>query len=537
MKKILLTFAILWISAAWAGETLSPDSLGIPSHVELVTGTKQDAQFLGVKDDTVSLGGTIQGKFTVIRIPKNRFKSIVDNNGNDLLNTNESLPAEVPAQDSSVQDSAVQDSAVQDSANAEQQDSSASQFEFTAPTPTFLDSVEGKHIFVSFERRNSESTLAEQLENLIMRLLKESGTPVSLIVRQDFDMCADFACIKDSLMAHGAASTYVGRITSARTPDSVAVQMTHYVLDDTTKVIAHTAQINLSAMKALSDALSKDKLHRFILLLQGEQVPVEKDSDNSYVRIETNPEGANIATKGSEDICKSPCTFAINDTGKTEIYAYWNVDRQLWGAKTLIKPIPGDTAKLSLKLKRVKPELLIRSKPEGAYIFAGSAPLTKSTKPIGQTPSKHPIYEPGLSTIQLRKAGFKDTMITVFTSPTELTDVDVNLTPITNKQEQVAQQEWLHERKKNFVGKTMMGTSIAPILLGTLFIYLANLDYDDADKIKQGLDRPVAGGENYQAKVSKNKDYVDKGDKKMIVGGSLLGAGFVLLGVGFVLTF
>ena len=143
MKKILLTFAILWISAAWAGETLSPDSLGIPSHVELVTGTKQDAQFLGVKDDTVSLGGTIQGKFTVIRIPKNRFKSIVDNNGNDLLNANESLPAEVPVQDSSVQDSAVQDSAVQDSANAEQQDSSASQFEFTAPTPTFLDSVEG----------------------------------------------------------------------------------------------------------------------------------------------------------------------------------------------------------------------------------------------------------------------------------------------------------------------------------------------------------------------------------------------------------
>ena len=83
------------------------------------------------------------------------------------------------------------------------------------------------------------------------------------------------------------------------------MQMTHYLLDDSTNAIAHTAQINLSAIKALSDALSKDKLHRFVLLLQGEQVPVETRSDISYVRIETNPEGANIATKESEDICKS----------------------------------------------------------------------------------------------------------------------------------------------------------------------------------------------------------------------------------------
>ena len=532
MKKILLTFAILWISAAWAGEELSSDSLGIPSHVELVTGTKQDAQFLGVKDDTVSLGGNIQGKFTVIRIPKNRFKSIVDNNGNDLLNQPQAAPTEESVQDSIVQDSTTQDTTVQDSTiqDSTQHDSTA--VEHSIETP-----VEGQHIFVSFERRNSESTLAEQLENLIIRLLKESGTPITFVNRQEFNFCNDALCIKDFLKTHGAASAYVGRITSARTPDSVAVQMTHYLLDDSTKAIAHTAQINLSAIKALSDALSKDKLHRFVLLLQGEQVPVETKSDISYVRIETNPEGANIATKESEDICKSPCTFAINDTGKTEIYAYWNVDRQLWGARTLVKPIPGDTAKLSLKLKRVKPELLIRSKPEGAYIFGGSSPLTKNSKPIGLTPSKHPIYEPGLSTIQLRKEGFRDTMVTVFTSPTELTDVDIKLTPITNKQEQIAQQEWLHERKKNFVGKTLMGSSIAPILLGTLFIYLANLDYEDADKIKQDLDRPVAGGENYQARVSKNKDYVDKGDQKMIIGGSLLGAGFVLLGVGFVLTF
>ena len=521
MKKLVLTLAIFWVSAIWADE-------GIPSLVELVTGTKQSARFLGIQNDTVSLGGTIQGKFTVIRIPKNRFKSIVDEQGNDLLN-GASFP--VAATDSLAADSSVVDSSVVDSTQSDS---------LTEPqVPTILDSVEGKHVFVSFEHRNSESSLAEQLENLIIRMLKESGTPVLFAEREKFSTCTDAACIKDSLKAHHAVSAYIGRITSARTPDSVSVQMSRYTLEDSTNAKTNTAQINLSALHALTDALSKDKLHKFVLRIQGEKVPADISNGNgkSYVRIETNPEGANIVTKNNNDICKSPCTFAIIDSAKTEVFAYWGVDRQLWGAKTLIKPIPGDTAKISLKLKRVKPELMIHSKPEGAYIFGGSAKLTKDSKPLGKAPQKFQVYDPGLSTVQLRMAGFRDTMMTVFASPTEITDVNIELTPITDKQELLDQQEWLRERKKNFIGHTLMGSSIAPILLGALFVYLANQDYDDADKIKLSLDRPAAGGDNYQSKASKNKDYVDSGDKKMIIGGSLLGVGALLLGVGFVLTF
>ena len=530
MKKILLTFALFWVSVIWAEE-------GIPSHVELVTGAKQDAQFLGIKDDTVSLGGTIQGQFTVIRIHKGRFKSIVDEQGNDLLNqpqapaeasTQEASAQEVSTQESSVQDTLAQDSTLQDSTQSD----SAVVEEHSIETP-----VEGLHIFVSFERRNSESAIAEQLENQMIRLLKESGTPVTFINRQEFDFCNDAICIKDFLKRHEAASAYIGRITSARTPDSIAVQMSHFQFSDSAKT-DYTAQTNLSAIKTLSDALSKDKLRGFVLQLQGEKAPVQHVASNkSYVRVETNPEGANIMTKGNDDICKSPCTFIIDDSSKTEIYAYWSVDRQMWGAKSTVKPILGDTVKISLKLKRVKPELLIHSNPEGAYIFGGSTPVTKKSKPIGSTPSKYSIYEPGLSTFQIRKAGYHDTVLTVFTSPTELTDVEIDLSPISDKQELVAQQEWLHERKKDFIGRTLMGSSIAPILLGTLFIYLANIDYEDADKIKQDLDRPAAGGENFQARAAENKDLVDKGDKKMTVGGALLGTGIILLGVGFVLTF
>lgn len=139
--------------------------------------------------------------------------------------------------------------------------------------------------------------------------------------------------------------------------------------------------------------------------------------------------------------------------------------------------------------------------------------------------------------MQIRKVGYRDTVVTVFASPTEITDIDINLTPITNLQEQIVQDEWEGIRKRHRIGKTLMGTSIAPLLLGALFTYLATLDYDDADDVKNELERPASGGEKYQKKVDENRDLVDKGDRKMIIGGSLIGAGALLLCVGFVLNF
>ena len=61
---------------------------------------------------------------------------------------------------------------------------------------------------------------------------------------------------------------------------------------------------------------------------------------------------------------------------------------------------------------------------------------------------------------------------------------------------------------------------------------LSTASFDSARQVGMML-----GGENFQARAAENKDLVDKGDKKMTVGGSLLGAGIILLGVGFVLTF
>ena len=69
-------------------------------------------------------------------------------------------------------------------------------------------------------------------------------------------------------------------------------------------------------------------------------------------------------------------------------------------------------------------------------------------------------------------------------------------------------------------------------------MYLAHLDYNDADEIKKELKIPgSAKGENYKNKVSKNHKLVNQGDNKAIAGGILLGTAAALLGVGIYFVF
>ncbi|MCQ2105782.1 MAG: PEGA domain-containing protein [Fibrobacter sp.] len=525
MKRLLSFFLLLVLAPLSA--VLADDLPGIRANIELVTGTKQTVQFLGVNQDTVSLGGVIQGKFTVVHILKDRIKSIVDEQGNDLMNISKT-PAALSSDSSSV---------VQDSSQAAEAQQDSSTKPLPQPAPVFLDSVQGKHVFVAMEHRAIDSVLAEQITPIIIRLLQESGTPVVIAKRTDFGYCRDNACIKDSLATYGAASAYLGRIAPASSNDSISIQASHYSFIDSANHDGDIAKMNLSVFKSISDATSGNKLKHFIMQLQGEAIPVQA-AKRSYIHVETDPEGATLALSSQGDICRTPCTFATKDSGKVTLYAYWGVDKQLWGASSTVNPIGSDTIKISLKLKPVRPELRVFSIPGDAEIYAGSSQLSIDSKPIGHTPDKYPIYEPGMSTVQLRKAGYRDTMVTVFVPPTELTDINVEMEPIRDLEELKAQEEWIHQRKVSRIGKTLMGASIAPIVIGALFTYLANQDYDDADKIKQELERPASSaGATFQEKIKENHDLVKKGDRKMIAGGSLIGGGLIMLSVGFVLAF
>lgn len=519
MKKILL--AIFFFALVLHAEPLQ----GTHAYVELLSGAKQTAQFLGIQQDTVSLGGMIKGNFTVIKIAKNRFKSIVDDNGNDLLN------AVVASDTATVVDSTAR---IQDSSTVD----SVAQNNISEPSvETILNEVDSKHVFVALERRSIDSLLASQMNVILMNLLREAGIPVIFAKRTDFGYCRETACITDSLSHYGASSVYIGSVVAAKSSDSISIQMTHHVFNDSNQKDVGAAQMNLSTMNTFSDAMSNNKLKNFVLLLQGKEISKPKQK-KSYIHVETDPEGVTIATATQGEICRSPCTFATQDSGKVTLYAYWNVNQQLWGARHAVNPIPFDTTKISLKLKQMRPELRVMTTPSNAQIYAGSDSITIKSKPIGKSPDKFPIYEPGLKTIQIRKEGFRDTSITTFVPPSDLTDISVELQPITDIDELHKQEEWIRKSKIRKLGLTLIGSAFAPVLVGGMFTYLASQDYDDANKIKQELNRPAtSGGAHYQQKIQDNHDLVEKGKRKMTIGGSLIGAGLAILGIGFVLTF
>ena len=146
-------------------------------------------------------------------------------------------------------------------------------------------------------------------------------------------------------------------------------------------------------------------------------LPVQKKLPRSYIHVETDPESATISRPEKDAICKSPCTFVVTDTGRIEVNAYWNVDKHLWGAQTFVHPLPGDTAKVSLKLKRINPEIKIVSNPVGAEIFPGSEKIERNSKSIGTTPKMVTLTTPGMTSLRLRKAGYRDTLVNFYVAP------------------------------------------------------------------------------------------------------------------------
>ena len=558
MKKIILLLAFA-LTAAFA------DPEGIFVDVELLSGTKQRAKLMGIENDTVSLGGYIQNKFTIVKIAKKQFKKIVDEKGTDLLSakkvvvtpssssqktpvvksssssSEKKLPASsssqkiAPASSSSVSSSSVSSSPVASSpassSSVTKPAEKAVEKTVAKPTPKPV-----KTVLVAYTSDGVEQSVADQFTALTTRLLMEAGENPQVIRKSDIKNCNDNICIQSELATYGFRSIYFGEIVSNIKTDSLALNLTHAFYEDSLPML-HRATINLSRKTAFSDAITNNKLKNQLLDAQGKDLIKSKNS-RSYIHVETDPDGATISRVDKDAICKSPCTFVTTDTSRFNLHAYWSVDRHLWGASTSIMPLPGDTVHVSLKLKRVAPEIRIMTLPEGASMYKANTPITKRSKAIAKTPEKIPVYNMGTDSILIRKAGYRDTLINFFVAPVSQIDLSIDLEKLTDFDEIEKQNKWLHDKKMQTIGEAFIGGAAGTILIGSLLMYFAHLDYSDADDIKNDLKIPGAvKGMNYQNKVKENKKLVNQGDNKAIAGGILLGTGAALLGVGLYFYF
>lgn len=572
MKKIFSILAIALVAAFAEPEGKIVD-------VELLSGTHQRAKLIGIENDTVSLGGYIQNKFTVVKIAKGQFKKIVDEQGNDLLNADnaqssttkkepaakEPVAVKEPVKTATSSSATATSSAVKEPAAKTTPSSSATVTSSAAKepvakkAPTSSSTVETsssesipssdsstpsantpkpeiKTVLVAYNAEGIEQSIADQITALTARLLMESGEKPQIIRKSDIPSCNDNICIQSALASHGFNSIYFGEVAQNTRTDSLSINLTHVLYEDSLPLL-HRSSFNVSKESALGDAITNNKLKNQLLDAQGKDI-VKSKKDRAYIHVETDPDGATISRTNKDAICKSPCTFVTTDTAKFTLHAYWNVDRHLWGASTSIIPLIGDTTHISLKLKRVTPEIRIQTFPEGANVYKAQAPITKRSKVIAQTPEKIPVYEMGMDSLLIRKAGYRDTLVSFFVAPVSQIDLSIDLQKLTDFDEIEEQNKWLHDKKMQTLGEAFIGGSIGTALIGALFMYLAHLDYNDADDIKKELKIPGAvKGENYKNKVDRNHKLVNQGDNKAIAGGILLGTAAALLGVGIYFVF
>jgi len=558
MKKIFLLTVAIFMSL-----TAAQEQQGIYAQVELLTGTRQKAQFLGIENDTVSLGGYIKNVFTVLKFPKNRFKSIVDEKGNDLLHAPAQAgdSARVAPKDSTHGASQAQalqandstQAATADSAQVSQdstlaadsvqtgdstqipEDVAQSPLENEAVMPPPSEEKIPNKLFLGYESADIDTSKRNLLASFTFEIMHELDRSFEMRDFRSVTNCTDRDCVQNYWKTLGVKDIYFGKILRARHPDSARIEITRLFYEEELPTIFRE-QIVVSIDSMFQDAIREGALSDLIKKAAG--YPVKAKKRRSYIFVDTDPESATISRPQKDAICKSPCTFAVLDTGKIEVNAYWSVDKHLWGAQTFVHPIPGDTVKVSLKLKRVVPEVKIVSNPVGAEIFPGQDEINRNSSSIGQTPRKISLTTPGMTYLRLRKEGYRDTLVSFYVAPVSEVNLDISMEHLSDFEEIQKQKEWLKQRKMSFIGKALMGSSIAPVLLGSLMLYLAQENYDDADDIKAELSMPSASkGENYNAKKDENRDLVRTGDRYSIIGGSFIGAGIAVFGIGLFLTF
>lgn len=482
---------LLLLATAYA---FAVDSLATPVPevlVELRSGLRQTAKLLEEDADSVTLGGTVQGEERAVRIAKTQILSMTP----------------VPADTATTPPSALADSA----------------------TPP-LD-WDNALLLLPLES-DLDSATVQLWSGLIAQLLRENPGPRPLPVSlTDFPGCANVDCIVQKARAEGASGLFSGRLRSQK--DSIEARFRiHWLQGKRTAASESKRRLPHSMAAVLQDGL----LTQMLAEAAGTPAPRPRET-RSWISVETDPEGATISTNAETSVCRSPCTFAYSDTGSVRIDAFWRVDANLWAGSGSTRALPGDTAKVFLKLRRTGTVAEIRSEPPGAEVLPPT-PLEAQTRPLGKTPFFFYDRDPGEIKVRLWHPGYRDTVVSIRIDPLEKNVIAPTLTALADPNELARQQSLIRERRQRKIGFTLLGSSVAPFLIGSTFIMLAQGDYDEAREIKQELEQPSSGtGAGYQSKVAENREAADRGDKKFYSGIGLIGLSLLVASVGFVLVF
>jgi len=374
-----------------------------------------------------------------------------------------------------------------------------------------------------------DSNILVLWENSIKQIFKEAAFEPVKIGQSYFAQCENVECAISAARVAGAQGLFRGRLR-AEGKDSISFR---FHIDWLASNSSPQSDIQGTAPLSWDDAMRSGILPKLLSGITGKSTEIEiAKGEKTYIRVETNPENAVVMLNG-EAACSSPCEFSATGS-RAQIAAYWQSGDNMWAAKTDVK-LGKDTAKVLLELKRTYSYTEIRTLPENALIYPGDF-LDLNSKAMGKTPYRFRSL-PGNTQIRLFREGYKDTLINVNVDAIEKQIQIVQLNPLTDARQIADQNLFIKSQAKRKIGLGLLGGSIGPFTAGTLLCILAKDDYQKARSIKSELSYPAIGGESFRSKVEENHKAVERGDKKIIFGSSLIGISLILAGVGFSMSF
>ncbi len=252
--------------------------------------------------------------------------------------------------------------------------------------------------------------------------------------------------------------------------------------------------------------------------------------------VTSNPDSSEIYINGESLEQFSPDTIRKIKPGKYTISIKKKLkDVDWWGSKT-VKINADSLNKVFIEVERPKTKLTVATIPDGVEVYLDKQP-NESVMPEHLTDVSFETEPSVQKILYLRKVGYLDTALSVEVRAFMPNPVYVELEAVDNASVVEMQREYDRERSKRRIGRGLLWGSIAPIVAGGVFWYLAEKDWSDAADKKTAYNKSAFESRDTQRLVKQNKDLNDSGDTKGLValGFGVLGAGLFV--TGFVLAF
>lgn len=246
--------------------------------------------------------------------------------------------------------------------------------------------------------------------------------------------------------------------------------------------------------------------------------------------VTSNPDSSEIYINGESLEQFSPDTIRKIKPGKYTISIKKKLkDVDWWGSKT-VKINADSLNKVFIEVERPKTKLTVATIPDGVEVYLDKQP-NESVMPEHLTDVSFETEPSVQKILYLRKVGYLDTALSVEVRAFMPNPVYVELEAVDNASVVEMQREYDRERSKRRIGRGLLWGSIAPIVAGGVFWYLAEKDWSDAADKKTAYNKSAFESRDTQRLVKQNKDLNDSGDTK-----GLVALGFGVLGVGLFVT-